>query len=63
MLTFNVILLPGVPGLPIPRLLVIFFRFLFSVRPPDPILGNAFDAKRKKKGDGLSAKSLLRKRV
>ena len=40
-----------VPGPPIPRLLVIFFRFFFqSHRPTDPISGNAFDAKRKKKG-------------
>ena len=39
---------PGVPGPPIPLLLVIFL--FFSVRPTDPISGNAFDAKRKKKG-------------
>ena len=46
-----------VPGPPIPRLLVNFlFSFLFfSIPPTDPISGNAFDAKRKKRGDGLSA--------
>ena len=38
---------PGVPGPPIPTLLVIlFFRFFFSIRPTDSISGNAFDAKR-----------------
>ena len=40
----------GVLGPPIPRLLVIFFKVFFSIRPTDPISGNAFDAKRKKKG-------------
>ena len=45
---------PGVPGPPIPRLLMIFFRLFFlSIRPTEPISGNAFEAKRKKKGDGL----------
>ena len=29
-----------------------FFRFFFSIQPTDPISGNAFDAKRKKKGNG-----------
>ena len=41
---------PGVPGPPIPRLLVTFFRFFFPIRPTEPISGNAFDAKRKKRG-------------
>ena len=41
---------PEVPGPPIPRLLVIFFlRFFFSFRPTDPISGNAFDTKLKKR--------------
>ena len=40
---------PGVPGPPIPRLLVIFI----SNRPTDPISGNAFNAKRKKGGMAL----------
>ena len=45
---------PGVPGPPILRLLVIFFRF-FSIRLTNPISGNAFNAKlNKKKGDDLS---------
>ena len=45
MLTFNVG--AGVPGPPIPKLLVIlFFRFFFSIRPTNSISGNAFDAKR-----------------
>ena len=43
----------GVPGPTIPRLLVIFFRFFFSIRPTDPISGNALDGKQRKKGDGL----------
>ena len=31
-----------------------FLGFFFSIRPTDPISGNAFDGKRtKKKGDGL----------
>ena len=30
-----------------------FFRFFFSIRPTDPISGNAFDANQKK-GDGLT---------
>ena len=49
MLTFNAIL--GYQReLHILRLLVIFFKgFFFSIRPTDPISGNAFDATRKKK--------------
>ena len=40
---------PRVPGPPILRLLEIFFLvFCFSIRPTDPISGNAFDAKQKK---------------
>ena len=55
MLTFNVVL--GYQGL-LFRLLVIFFRVFFSIRPTDPISENAFDAKRKKKkGDGLSVEA------
>ena len=52
MLSFHVVL--GYhAGPPIPILLVIFvFRFLSSIRPTDPISGNAFEAKRKKR-DGL----------
>ena len=40
---------------PIQRLLVIFFlfSFFFFFNPTDPISGNAFDAKRRKKRDGL----------
>ena len=30
-----------------------FLGFFFSIRPTDPISGKAFDAKRKKGGDGL----------
>ena len=50
MVTFNVVL--GNLGL----LFQDFFTFFFfqSDRPTDPISGNAFDAKRKKKGDGLT---------
>ena len=50
MLTFTVAL--GYQGLdPIPRLLFFFFRFFFfSIQPTDQISGNAFDAKRKKRG-------------
>ena len=48
MLTFSVVL--GYQG-------ILFQEFLrslfFSIRPTDPISGNAFDVKRKKKGDGL----------
>ena len=47
---------PGVPGPPIPRLLVIFFfRFSFSIRPTYPTSGNAFDAKRKEIKERLSS--------
>ena len=31
----------------------LFFSFFLLIRPTDPISGNAFDSKRKKKGDGL----------
>ena len=31
-----------------------FFLGFFSIRPTDPISGNAFDTKRKKRGDGLT---------
>ena len=52
MLSFKVVLRYHA-GLPIPRLLVIFvFVLFFSIRPTDPISGNAFEAKRKKR-DGL----------
>ena len=55
MLTFNVIL--GYQGLLFWDFLLFinFFRFFFfSIRLTDPISGNALDAKRKKKGDGLT---------
>ena len=42
-------------GPPIPRLLVIFFFF----RATDPISGNAFDARQKKGGDGLTRNNQL----
>ena len=32
-----------------------FLGFLFSIRPTDPISGNAFDGRQKKKGDALAA--------
>ena len=38
-----------------------FFKVCFSIRPTDPISGNAFDAKRKKKGDGHNLKLHKRK--
>ena len=56
MLTFNVIL--GYQGLLFQDFLtvcVFCFCFFFSIRPTDPISGNAFDGKRRKKGDGLKA--------
>ena len=34
-----------------------FFYYFFSIRPTDPISGNAFDGKRRKKGDGLIIKN------
>ena len=38
--------------------MIFFLGFFFSIRPTDPISGNAFDGKRKKKkkggGDGLT---------
>ena len=40
----------GYPGLLFRDFLCFFFRFSFPVLPTDPISGNAFDAKRKKKG-------------
>ena len=54
----------GVPGPPIPRLLVVVFFLVFfffqSDRPTDPISGNAFDVKRKKgRRDGLSRNNQL----
>ena len=48
MLTFNVIL--GYQGA---ASCDIFLSFFFSIRQTDPISGNGFDAKRKKRGDGL----------
>ena len=36
-----------------------FFRF-FSIRPTDPISGNAFDGKQKKKGDGLRVLAVMK---
>ena len=36
MLTFNVILLPGVPGLPIPRLILVFFLGFFFFQSDRP---------------------------
>ena len=54
MLTFNVIL--GYQGLLFRDFLCfLFFGFFFSIRLTDPISGNAFDGKRRKKGDGLKA--------
>ena len=43
----------GVPG-HLPNLLIFFFFqvFFFSIRPINPISGNAFDTKRKKNGGG-----------
>ena len=42
----------GVPG-HLPNLLIFFFSsFFFSIRPINPISGNAFDTKRKKNGGG-----------
>ena len=52
MLTFNVIL--GYQGLLFRDFLWILFLFFFSVWPADPISGNAFDAKWKKKIGGWS---------
>ena len=52
-LTFNVI--QGDRGLLFREfnLVIFFFRFqFFSIRPTDPISGNAFDAKRKNRGGG-----------
>ena len=59
MLTFNVIL--GYQGLLFPDFLwFLFLGFFFqSDRPTNPISGNAFDAKWRKKGDGLSIMVLL----
>ena len=53
MLTFNVVL--GYQGLLSTScdFFLSFFFFFQSDRPTDPISGNAFDAKRKKKGMGL----------
>ena len=34
----------------IPRMLMIFFRLFFSIRPTDPISGNAFTVNEKKRG-------------
>ena len=52
MLTFNVVL--GYKGLLFRDFLWFFFvGFFFSIRPTDPISGNEFDGKRRKKGDGL----------
>ena len=49
MLTFNVIL--GYQGLLFQDSLGFFFSgFFFSIRPTDPMSGNVFDAKRKKRG-------------
>ena len=50
MLTFNVVM--GNQGLQYSETSCDFFlRFsFFSIRPTDPISGNAFDAKRKKRG-------------
>ena len=61
MLTFNVT--PGVPGPPIPRLLVIFFSFLFFFNPTNPTSVNAFDAKRKKKGMVLIKQEIITREV
>ena len=61
MLTFNVT--PGVPWRPIPRLLVIFFSFLFFFNPTDPTSVNAFDAKRKKKGMVLIKQEIITREV
>ena len=47
MLTFNVVL--GYQGLPFRDFLWLFLVFFFSIRPTDPISGNAFDSKRRKK--------------
>ena len=53
MLTLNVIL--GYQGPSYSRLLVIcFYVFFFTIRPTDPISGNAFDAKRKQKKGGMA---------
>ena len=48
----------GVPGPPIARLLMNFFLFFFSTQPTNPISGNAFDAKLKKRGEGDGVKKL-----
>ena len=58
MLTFNVVL--GYQGLLFRDVLWFFVRFFFSIRPTHPISGNAFDGKRRKKGDGLSGKKGIR---
>ena len=60
MLTFNVMMRNrDLLYVPIPRLLLIFdFRFFFSIRPADPISGNAFDAKRKKGAMVLQHKNI-----
>ena len=58
MLTFNVIL--GYQGLLFRDFLWYFvFSLFFSIRATDPISGNAFDAKRKKEGDGLTRNNQL----
>ena len=38
---------------------IFFFRFFFSIRPTDPISGNAFDGKRKKKKRGWPKRYVL----
>ena len=55
MFTFNVVL--GYQGQLFRDLLWFFFRFFFSIRPTDPISGNAFDGKRTKKGSSLRMKT------
>ena len=52
MLTFNVVL--GYHAYYSETSCDFFLRFVFSVRPTDPISGNVFDGNEKKKGDGLS---------
>ena len=59
MLTFNVIL--GYRGLLFRDFLWLFLSLFFSIRLTDPISGNAFEAKQKKRGDGLSWKKKLNK--
>ena len=53
MLTLTDVL--GYQGLPFGDFLLFFiYLFIFSMRPTDQISGNAFDAERKKNGDGLT---------